>query len=67
MFVHMFVKAHAGIFSVKLTNNIIDSIYGIHVSYDSKFFVSISADKNIKIWDINDKKCLMAFEKAHNG
>ena len=48
-----------------LQRKFLDTIRSIDVTQDSKFIISGSADKSIKILDIENKKQIYHFEDAH--
>jgi len=46
---------------------LLDEIQAIQVSSDSRFMVSGSADRSIKIFDIENRKQIHHFKDAHEG
>lgn len=67
---HHFQKAHVGTIFLTistLTLNLIDCIASLVISADSKFIVSASQDKSIKVFDMHTKQQLHHFQDAHTG
>lgn len=66
--IHCFENAHTGnILLVVQSLRIIDSILSVAVSQDSRFIVSGSFDKSIKIFDMQTTQLLHHFQDAHTG
>lgn len=42
-----------------------DSVLSLAVTRDNKFIISGSADKAIKVWDLEDKLEIKCFKDAH--
>jgi WD repeat-containing protein 61 len=38
-------------------------VLGVSYSGDGKHFASSSSDKSVKIWDVNERKCVQTFKE----
>lgn len=66
--IYHFKDAHDGLFFPSFANNLlIDRIHSITISHDSRFIVSASADKMIKIFDIFTEEEIDRFSNLRSG
>jgi len=43
------------------------SIFGIAISSNDDYFITVSGDKSIKVWDFKERKIFYEIPDAHRG